>query len=148
VDGPGYQSRDDGSTTAHPHIRSVDWVWTDTEKWSVTEIGLENQFKQDTVYDYNYFEEFRYKFADSIEGGVGIFEPLETKSRDHTDGSPTHFDTVSKGGGITHSTIDIIDGHSSRDRYRPRGTFGRPLISWSQSQSESERTQCTTASLR
>lgn len=98
MDGPGYQSRDDGSTTAHPHIRSVDWVWTDTEKWSVTEIGLENQFKQDTVYDYNYFEEFRYKFADSIEGGVGIFEPLETKSRDHTDGSPTHFDTVSKGG--------------------------------------------------
>lgn len=98
VDGPGYQAKDDGKTTRHPHIREVEWIIVDPDGWHVSEIGLDTEFARDTAYSYGYFEELRYKIAQLIENGVSHFQALEETSRDYSGQPATEFTQTSTEG--------------------------------------------------
>jgi len=89
-EGPGYQEREDGAKTAHPHIRSVEWIITDADGWNHSSIGI-GQFRRNTAYNYDYFEELRYKFASQLGDGVEVFESLEATSHTHSGGSEIDF---------------------------------------------------------
>lgn len=80
-DGPGYQEIEGGGSTAHPHIRSVDWILTDDSGWSVNQLQLSTNFIRATASFYNIFEELRYKSAPIFSNGIEVFRRLEEVSR-------------------------------------------------------------------
>lgn len=104
-DGPGYQPLEDGDSTRHPHVRSVKWVTTNDDGWQVSALGLDQQFARATAYEYDYFEELRYKLAETHEDGIGLFERLDTVSREYAGESATQFPAQSG----SHSGDHILD---------------------------------------
>lgn len=82
--GPGYVEKAGERIEAHPHIRWVEWIWTQDEGLPIEEIGVSKQFARDTAYDYSHFEELRYKLNEILQNGVEVFEEVERYSRQFT----------------------------------------------------------------
>lgn len=116
--GEGYQERDDGGTTSHPHIRYVDWVITDDDGWESDKIGLSTTFVRDTALSYSYFEELRYKFANHLQGDIDRFKNLERVSRSYFGESATQFR-----GGSAEGTRTIL--REEKETSRPAIPKGR-----------------------
>lgn len=91
TDGPGYKPLENGDLTKYPHIRSIEWVATNDDGWGTDAIGLDRQFARDTAYEYDYFEELRYKLAPTQDDGVELFESLEAVSRGYSGEPATQF---------------------------------------------------------
>ena len=107
VGGLGYPPLDNGGTAKHPHIRSVEWIITNDDGWTVSEIDLSTSFDRATVYEYGYFEELRYKLAAKLSDGADLFEELERQSREYTGSPETEFKGADSTKGAT--TAEIID---------------------------------------
>lgn len=117
VDGLGYREKDGDGRTRHPHLRSVTWVLTDADGWSISEMELSKQFDRPTAYSYDAFEELRYKLTPLLDDGVSVFARLEGTSRAFSDEAATEFDS-----NATDATPDVWVEKAKPDEWN----YGEP----------------------